>query len=98
MILSTFILVLDAYMITHNKNVKLSTDDENFGRLTVAQFIVALYGLIVTLLLLALTGYHTSIVNENETTQEELRNKYNKWGGNPYNLTLSQNWSYFFKR
>ena len=70
--------------------------DENFMRLTGAQFLVAFYGLIVAVLLFALTGYHTSIVNQNETTQEELRNKYAKWGGNPYNLTLMQNWNYFF--
>jgi hypothetical protein len=50
------------------------------------------------MLLFALTGYHTSIVNDNETTQEELRDKYNKWGGNPYNLSLSQNWAYFLKK
>ena len=68
MILSIYILILDAYMLTHNKGVKFATNDEGFAKLTVAQFMCALYGLVVTMLLLALTGYHTSIVNENETT------------------------------
>jgi hypothetical protein len=68
MILSTFALVLNGYMITHNIGVKISTNDELFAKLTIAQFVLALYGLIVMMLLLALTGYHTSIVNDNETT------------------------------
>jgi hypothetical protein len=55
-------------MITHNKDVQVNLADENFMRLTGAQFLTALYGLVVAMLLLALTGYHTSIVNDNETT------------------------------
>lgn len=96
--LAIYVLGLNIYMITHNKSVKINTSDENFVKLTVSQFCLALYGLIVTMLLLALTCYHTSIVTENETTQEELRDKYTKWGGNPYNLTSSQNWQYFFRK
>ena len=66
--LAIYVLAVNAYMITHNKDVKVSLGDEDFMRLTGAQFLTALYGLIVAMLLLALTGYHTSIVNDNETT------------------------------
>lgn len=84
-------------MITRNKNVKFSYSDENFSRLLVSQFALAIYGLIVSILLVALSSYHTAIVNQNETTQEEQRDKYRKWGGNPYNLGSSSNWRYFFR-
>ena len=43
-----------------------------------------LYGVVVALLLASLTVYHTLLVAKNETTQEEMREKYVKWGGNPY--------------
>ena len=46
--------------------------------------IMALYGLVVAVLLLGLTLYHTGLVFKNQTTSEELREKYDTWGGNPY--------------
>ena len=47
---------------------------------------MAVYGLMVAVLLMCLTGYHTAAIASNETTQEDVRDKYETWGGNPYNM------------
>ena len=46
---------------------------------------MTVYGTLVTLLLLSLTTYHTHLILNNSTTQEEMRDKYSVWGSNPYN-------------
>lgn len=59
---------------------------------------MALYGLIVASLLLGLSIYHTGLALKNRTTSEELREKYDAWGGNPYSYgdNSFKNWMYFW--
>jgi len=47
-------------------------------------------------LLGTLLSYHTNIIIMNETTQENMRDKYRKWGSNPYNLGFRTNFLYFW--
>ena len=98
LILALFILVLDIIMITKNKDTFMVMDNENFKKLTIPQALCAAYGLIVAFLLIFLSGYHMSIVYSNETTQEDIREKYDTWGGNPYDQSLKQNLRYFWTR
>jgi hypothetical protein len=51
------------------------------------------------ILLFTLVVYHTYLIFTNGTTQENVRDKYILWDGNPYNLgTASKaNFNYFFK-
>ena len=59
--------------------------------------ILILYGIVVSLLLLSLVAYHLHLVVNNQSTQEEMKEKYELWGGNPYNRGQysRQNWNYF---
>jgi len=52
------------------------------------------------ILLLTLVVYHTYLIFTNGTTQENVRDKYIQWDGNPYNIgTASKaNFNYFFKK
>ena len=61
---------------------------------------MAVYGLMVAVLLMCLTGYHTAAIGSNETTQEDVRDKYETWGGNPYNMGKwsKQNLYYAFRQ
>ena len=53
-----------------------------------------------TILLLTLVVYHTYLIFTNGTTQENVRDKYIQWDGNPYNIgTASKaNFNYFLKK
>ena len=57
-----------------------------------------IYGLGVAILLTFLTVYHFCLIIANETTQEEIRDKYKTWGGNPYNMGRwsKKNFDYFW--
>lgn len=51
-------------------------------------------------LLSTLVGYHTYLILTNGTTQEHVRDKYQNWDGNPYNLgsCSKANLMYFLKK
>jgi ribose/xylose/arabinose/galactoside ABC-type transport system permease subunit len=85
-ILALFIMGLDIHMIANNKDTIMMFGDDNFSKLTIPQALMAVYGLFVAILLMCLTGYHTGAIGGNETTQEDIRDKYETWGGNPYNM------------
>ena len=92
-------MVLNIYFLK-NLEIEIRLDEPLFLRLWVPILIMLVYGAAVMLLLFSLTAYHTHLVVANQTTQEEIREKYEKWGGNPYNRgTYSkQNWLYFFRK
>jgi hypothetical protein len=62
----------------------MHASNDVFLYLFIPAFIMFLYGLVVALLLASLTVFHTFLIAKNETTQEDMREKYAKWGGNPY--------------
>jgi len=64
----------------------------------VPAIITALYGLIVSILVLGLSIYHTGLALKGQTTSEEQRDKYEIWGGNPYSFGdySYKNWLYFW--
>lgn len=70
-------------------------DKRHFFELFVPELIIAIYGVIVTLLLLSLSIYHSHLIISNHTTQEEMRDKYATWGFNPYSRSKKQNCLYF---
>jgi uncharacterized integral membrane protein len=59
--------------------------DKFFVRLALPAAVVMLYSIIIGVLLSGLVVYHIWLAFECGTTQENLRNKYTTWGGNPYN-------------
>ena len=85
-ILALFVLVLNIHMVSNNKDTIMMVGGDNFSKLTIPQALMAVYGLMVAVLLMCLTTYHTAAIGSNETTQEDIREKYETWGGNPYNM------------
>lgn len=75
----------------------LDPNSDDFKALFLPQFLMAVYGFVIVIMLSGLSIYHWALVASNETTQEEMRDKYAKWGGNPYNKGSwsKQNWQYF---
>ena len=67
--------------------------------LIIVPVVMILYSFAITLLLTFLSVYHGLLVVANETTQEEIRNKYSTWGGNPYNMGSwsRKNFKYFWR-
>jgi hypothetical protein len=59
---------LNIHMIGSNENTIMMPGDENFGKLVIPQALMAVYGLMVAVLLMCLTGYHTGAIGNNETT------------------------------
>lgn len=66
------------------EGLSMRLNNEVFLYLFLPAFVMFLYGLVVALLLTSLTVFHTLLIAKNETTQEDMREKYTKWGGNPY--------------
>lgn len=66
------------------ENMKMRSMNDVFLYQFIPALILFLYGLVVALLLASLTVFHTFLIAKNETTQEDMREKYTKWGGNPY--------------
>ena len=58
-----------------------------------------MYALVIFILLFGLNIFHTNLILSNQTTQEEIRYKYDSWGGNPYNYGYCSigNFRYFWK-
>ena len=67
-ILALFVMSLNIHMIGSNENTIMMPGDENFGKLVIPQALMAVYGLMVAVLLMCLTGYHTGAIGNNETT------------------------------
>lgn len=91
-----FTFVLNAILVTSTSGVSMSLSDSNFGKLLVCQGFMAIYALIVIVLLFGLNFYHCYLMCNNETTQEQVREKYDTWGGNPYDQGCLPNTKYFF--
>jgi hypothetical protein len=71
-----------------------------FTGIIIPQVVMSLYGFTISILLLILSLYHILLIATNETTSEQIKGKYSKWGGNPYNFgswSLS-NFKYFIKQ
>lgn len=95
-----FTCALNAVFLGHIE-IKFNFDDEHkklFYELFIPELIIAIYGAIVTMLLLSLSVYHSHLILMNNTTQEEMRDKYSIWGSNPYSRTSRQNCLYFLKQ
>jgi len=73
-------------------------DNKQFYEVWLPMALLAIYGICVCLLLFTLTTYHSSLIVQNRTTQEEMRDKYSKWGGNPYDRKTNSNCLYFVRR
>ena len=43
-----------------------------------------IYGAFIALILVPFAGYHWFLVMTGKTTNEEVRGKYDKWKGNPF--------------
>ena len=91
-------MILNIVFLAKAKGKSLDPEKEIFMYFLVPVGIMAIYGLVITLMLSMLSCYHFALVRSNETTQEEMRDKYAKWGGNPYNKGTGskQNWNYFW--
>lgn len=83
-ILSVYTLALNIHFGA-NANIFFSMKDEYFSTFWIPLILMGLYGVVVAVLLLGLSIYHTSLALTNQTTSEELKEKYELWGGNPYN-------------
>lgn len=98
-----FCFVLNSVLVS-NLSFNISTED-SFGdsdllKLNIPITIMVIYGALVFALLLSLTCYHSFLIANNSTTQEEMRQKHELWGGNPYNRASEKkkNLNYFLKQ
>jgi len=81
--LAIFALIINILLV-NNQDVKFSAENPMFFKLFVPELLNLVAGGLATPLLTCLVAYHTHLILRNKTTQEEVRNKYSKWGGNPY--------------
>lgn len=81
--LSVYTAALDIHFAV-NANIFFKIDDEFFTSFWLPIILIGLYGIIVALLLIGLSIYHSCLACKNQTTSEELKEKYDMWGGNPY--------------
>lgn len=94
---SLFAFSLSCYFLSSNTDVPFDPSDKKFLKLYLAQGGMVVYTFCVSILLFALTGYHCCLLLQNSTSQEDLRDKHDQWGGNPYNLGSKHNCWYFMK-
>ena len=93
-----FTFILGIYIIINTKDYKRLMTDETFTYNLIPQLFLVIYSLLFGVSLSLLTSYHTGLILNNETTQESMRHKYKKWGGNPYDLNVLANVKYFLRR
>ena len=96
---ATFLLVLNSSLLGKHLQNGVTQQQENFRKLYIPQIIMIVGMAPPAILLFTLVVYHTYLIFTNGTTQENVRDKYVLWDGNPYNLgTCSKaNLSYFLK-
>ncbi len=100
MTLALMSLAIAIYVMINTKNYRQNLNYEVFVWNLIPQLIVCVYAIMFSATLVSLVGYHFTLIGSNETTQEEMRGKYKKWGGNPYDFGKwrAENLKYFFRR
>ena len=95
--MAIYTLSLNLYFAM-NANIFFKIGEDFFVTFWIPILIVGIYSLVVGVLLLGLSLYHTLLALKNQTTSEELREKYDAWGGNPYSYGdySWKNWQYFW--
>ncbi len=57
----------------------------------IVSLFIVIYGFLSTIFTFGLCVYHSSLVNSNLTTKEELKNHYRNLAGNPFNKGCKKN-------
>ena len=81
--MASYTIALNISNLRH-AGVKFNVRDESFLSFWLPAVVMAIYGIIVAVLLFGLTAYHACLALKNQTTSEDLRDRYETWGGNPY--------------
>ena len=97
--LALYTAVLNVVIVTGCKGIKYDGKDAWLWNVHVPALVMGAYGLVVALFVGCLTGYSCYNVFTNTTTQEDMRDKYRLWGGNPYDhgTCSAGNWLYCWK-